>query len=106
MSYIKGGQVTVAGLGTFQYVVQTTGTHYLSAVASEQPPSSLSIVIQQNGSTIASSASPAAAQKLVSVVINQPCTAGDVISFIISSSAPIDNALGAIKTTLMTRLGM
>lgn len=103
--YMKPGQISVTGLGTFTYIVQSTQMHFLSAVSQEQPPSSLSIVINQNGSPVASSSTPSAAQMVVGAQTHILCTAGDVITFVLSSSAPIDEQIGAISTTLITREG-
>ncbi len=97
--------VTVVGLGTFTYTVDVAGLRFISAVASEVPPSGLSIVINNNGSPIASSATPTDAQQIVSAQILTSCALNDVITVVISSSSAIDQQLNTVKTEINTRAG-
>jgi len=104
---LKSSESNVAiGLGTFTYTVQTAGLHGAVAVSSVLPPSGLSIVIQQNGTTVASSLSPSASSQIVSAYIYPiNCAVGDVISFILSSSNSNDTMLNTAKTIIRVQAG-
>lgn len=91
----------VSQLDTYTYVVPASGLYDVSAQMHELPPSALSVVIQLNGSTKASSAAPAASQAVLDLQVRSlKCAASDTISFIISSSQASDNALNAVKGIL------
>lgn len=95
----------IVGLGTYTHVTASTSMYFVSAVASENPPSSLSIVIQLNGVTKATSLTPAAAQQIVSAQVTLNCAQGDTISVILSSSADIDKQLNTVKTFVVIKQG-
>lgn len=99
--------VVVPGLGTYTHTIPSgqAGLHYFSAVSSENPPSGLSIVINQNGSPVYSSSSPAAAQKIVSAMGIINCAASDVITVVISSSSVIDEQANTVSTIINLRQG-
>jgi len=97
--------ISIVGLGTWTHNVTTPGMRYISAVASEVPPSGLSIVINLNGSPIATSVTPSAAQQVVSAQILTQCALNDVLTVVLSSSSPIDNQLNTVKTLINTRAG-
>ncbi len=97
--------VAVVGLGTWTHNVVTPGLRTISAVASEVPPSGLSIVINVNGSPIATSVAPSAGQNHISLEVKTICAANDVITVVMSSSSVIDNQLNTVKTIIQTRAG-
>lgn len=107
MPYIlKDQQSNIAvGLGTYTYTVGAAGPFAVSAKCTENPPSSISIVINQNGSPKATSVAPSSAQNHIEVRTNLNCAASDTITIVISSSAPIDNQLNTIKTLMVVRQG-
>jgi hypothetical protein len=93
----------VCGLGTFTHTISATsaGTFYCSAQATDVPPSGLSIVINQNGSPVATSPSPLNSDaQTVGVDTHMTCAASDVITVVISSSTPNDALLNTVKTMI------
>ncbi len=89
------------GLGTFNYTVPVAGLYKFHCQSSVLPQSSLSLVMQLNGSTIATSAVPSASQltiNLEATVIN--AAVNDVIAIIISSSAIGDQLPGTVKSII------
>ena len=95
----------ICGLGTWTYTVTQAGPFYVSASSTEVPPSSLSIVINQNGSPKATSTATTASQDRVRISIDLNCAASDVITVVISSAAAIDNQLNTVKTLVNLRAG-
>ncbi len=90
-----------AGLGTYTFTVDVAGLYNMSCQASVLPPSGLSIVINHNGSPIATSLTPSAAEQLVSaMILDYPCVASDVITVVISSSNANDNMLNTAKSII------
>lgn len=98
----------IVGLGSFTHTAGNTGMYTVSAFCNENPPSSVSIVLSQSGSTTASitSTAPAAAQQEIQVQKIFNCVAGDVLTVAISSSAAIDNQLNTVKTIVNVRQGL
>lgn len=97
--------VTV-GLNTFNHTAASTGMYTVQVQCLENPPSSISILIKQNGSTKATSSAPRAAQAPIDIQTVLNCTQGDVISVVISSSADIDNQLNTVKANIIVRPGL
>jgi hypothetical protein len=92
---------TLTGLGTYTYTIQTAGLYNISATSLVIPPSSVSIVIKQNGSTIATSNTPSAVQQAINVgLLDHSCAANDVISFVVNSSATSDSLPNTTKTLM------
>lgn len=106
-----------AGLGTATFTVVTTGL-YTAAFTATIPytpagtsnnsaaaaPSALSVVINQDtgGGPVAklTVASPGATQPIVGGKVVLSCTAGDVITYVLTSANTADNQLNSIKTTI------
>jgi hypothetical protein len=86
-------QNVVSGLGTQTYNIVTTGRHKIKVMSEVQPTSGISIVINQNGTPVATSPAPSAAQGVVTLLANVNCTAGDAITIVTSSSTAMDTAL-------------
>lgn len=91
---------SVSGLGTFQRTIGTAGMHRLSIQTMENPPSGMSIVINQNGSSVASASSPAASQQVINLQIVVNCALNDVITFVLSSSAASDNQPNGVNSLI------
>jgi|SRR5579859_8072730 len=99
---LKDGQsVTVVGLGTFSKSVTLPGIYEASIVISELPPSGLSVLIQQNGSTKFSFSSPAATQQTINLQGMLNCAANDTIAFVLSSSNVNDEQLNTVKSQIL-----
>jgi hypothetical protein len=104
------------GLGTYTYTIPAgsvyTGNGVLVAPSPGiwnfsimstilNPPSSLSIVINQNGTPIATSQAPQSPQQQVTLLATAiSCAANDVISFVLTSSATADSLPEAIKSII------
>ncbi len=90
----------IAQLDTYNYTVTKAQMYTVELDMSEQPASGLTIVIQQNGSTKATSTAPTAAQSHVPLRIVMNCAINDVISVVLSSSNTNDQQLNCIKGIL------
>lgn len=88
------------GLGTFTHTTAHTAIYFVSSQSSVLPPSGLSVVINKNGSPVVTSAAPSAAEQLVSLQTLISCTAGDVITVVLSSSSANDLMLNSVKTLI------
>ena len=89
----------VCGLVTCTFTIPTTGLYSFHDHSDIQPGSSLSVVIKKNGSPIATSSAPSAAQNHVELnAINIQCTANDAITVVFSSSAAIDAGANNVKS--------
>jgi hypothetical protein len=99
---LKDTQVnTMAGLGTFEYIVLLAGVYGFQIASNLQPPSNLSIVINKNGSSIGSTNTPTINTTHIELNANAVCAQNDVITFVLTSSAFIDNdAPPAITSTI------
>lgn len=91
----------ICGLGTYTHTVVVAGMFFVSATCLENPPSGVSIVIQLNGTPIATSTAPAASQEAINIQTLLTCNVNDVISVVISSSSAIDNQLNTVKTLVV-----
>jgi hypothetical protein len=79
------------GLNTFTYTVLVAGIYNFIIQSSLLPPSGLSIVINQNGSPVATSAAPTATQSHVELEApGVNCAVNDVITFVLTSSVALD----------------
>lgn len=94
----NGAQATViASLDTYNYTVKTASMHVCAVSITMRAPSSISVVIKQGSTTIATSTAPAAAQTVINLNATMNCAVNDVISVIISSSAALDNQPNNMK---------
>lgn len=99
--FLKGAQSnTVSGLGTFTYNIVSTGTHKVSVNISECPPSGISVVINNNGSSVATKTAPASSQQIISLLYTGAFTAADVVTIVLSSSSAIDALPLGVKTII------
>lgn len=92
-------------LDTYNHTALTASMYFVSIQLSEQPPSGMSILIQQNASTKASFSSPAAAQGVINLQVVLNCAINDVISVVLSSSNAGDKQLNSIKGILNIHVG-
>ena len=97
---LKDTQANVeAGLNTYTYTVPAAGIYQFSCQSTVVPPSGLSIVINKNGSPVATSATPGATQNFISIAaVNVKCAASDVITFVLTSAQAIDSQLQNVKS--------
>ncbi len=90
----------VAGLGTFTFNVLVAGPYYLRAQCTDVPPSGLSIVLNHNGSPVASSPSLNTDVQSIEVESHIYCNVSDVLTVVISSSSTNDQLLNTVKTII------
>lgn len=94
-----------SGLGTSTLTIGSTGFYNLRFEVTENIPSSLSIVVNQNGSPIYTSAAFPADQSTLQFKLLMNCTATDVITVALSSAAAIDNQLNTVKSIITIGAG-
>lgn len=95
-------------LGTYSFTATVAGDCVAKISMLVNPPSGMSILIQQNGSTKASASSPAANQQAIDLSVTMHLAISDVVSFVLSSSSPQDNGqsgLNLIKGILNVHMG-
>jgi hypothetical protein len=99
----------VNGLNTYQYTVQNAAMHVASIRMDRRSDSAFTIDIQLNGSSANSITVPAmiagAPQSSQSLSATMNCAANDVIAFVLTSSAPIDQQLQGVKAQLNVHIG-
>lgn len=93
-------------LDTYNHTALTTGLYTVSVVMTEIPPSGISIAIQKNGSTQATSVSPSATQNEIQMSLVMNLVPTDLISVVITSGSVADTQLNTIKGILNIRTGM
>lgn len=95
----------MCGLNTAQSTISSTGAGLYSfhIHVDMLPGSGLSVVINRNGSPIATATSPAPQANHVELQAdNIQCAANDVITWVLSSSVAIDGGLNNVKSTIWT----
>jgi len=100
-----GQSKVLSNLDTYNHTVLSSSMYMVSVQASERPVSGLSIVIQQNGVTKATSIAPASTQELVSLQIVLNCAVNDVIAVVLSSSVAEDQKMNRVKALLDIHAG-
>lgn len=98
-------EVVVSQLDTYNFTTNDAGDYTASVMITELPPSSISIVIQHNSSTVITSVAPSSTQGTITLQALIPCSIGDVISVILSSSAASDALPNAFKGFINIRNG-
>jgi hypothetical protein len=95
----------VSNLDTYQYTTQLASLYTVSMQLNEIPPSGVSIVINQNGTPMATSLPPSAVQSHIELSVLLNCAIGDVLTVVVSSSSLSDTGPNAIKALLNIRVG-
>jgi hypothetical protein len=91
----------IVGLGTYTHVTANKALYRVQMQCLENPPSSVILIIKQNGTTMATtSLAPAASQEAVDLQTILNCALNDTISVVIASATSIDNQLNTVKTTV------
>jgi hypothetical protein len=95
------------GLGTLTYTIATASLYNVRAQITEIPPSGLSVVIKQNGSTIFTSPvltpTQVAQQFKYSPIVG---AVNDVITVVLASASAIDSGLNNVKSTITIGQGV
>lgn len=87
----------ISRLDTYNHTAELASMYKVSVVMNEIPPSGLSIIIEQNGSPVASSAVPASGQQIVQLQTVLNCAVSDLISVVISSSLAAETGPNIVK---------
>jgi hypothetical protein len=95
----------ITNLDTYNYTVLSAAMHVASIQLTEIPASGISILIKQNGTTVATAPAPSSTQLAITLKVTMNCAINDVISFVLSSSTPSDQNLNAIKAILNVHVG-
>lgn len=95
----------ISNLDTYNYTVLSAGMHVAGLAISEIPPSGITITIQLNGSTVASTSAPNLAQQIVQLKTTMNCAINDVISIIVASSSASDQGPQRLKGILDIHVG-
>jgi hypothetical protein len=105
-TYLSNGKsTTVTGLGTWTFIATATGPYFLRFEFSENPPSSLIVTINVNGSPIFTSTAPTTQQIASQTKVPMNLAINDTVTAVLTSSAPIDNQLNTVKTTFSVGSG-
>lgn len=105
-------QKTVNGLNSYQYTVVSAGNHTCHMVLTHRDASMITASIVQTGSVNATlltktlpgvpAGSPQSSLILNTMAVAQP---GDTLTFVLSSSASIDEMLNTVKADLKISIG-
>lgn len=91
----------MVGLGTMTFTCPIAGTYRVTCDLTEMPPSSLSVVVNKNGSPVYTAPALSPTQPGLRFVVDVlQAAASDVITVVLSSSAPADNTLNSIKSSI------
>jgi hypothetical protein len=93
-------------LDTYNHTALLASLYTVAIRLWEIPPSGISIVIKQNGSTIVSSVAPAAAQEEINLRTLLQCAVNDTITVVISSATVSDSLPNSFKAILDIQPGL
>jgi len=106
-------QKIVSGLNSYQYTIPTAGLYNCNIKVDHRESSAVTVSVVQAGSvnsTLAtftlvpsSTSGGAAPAAILNVCAN--CAVNDTITFVLTSSAPIDQQLNTIKSKITVRAG-
>lgn len=102
------GSNIISGLGTFSHVTLASIMYTVLVRVTEIPDSSLQVTITQSGSTsvTVNAPLPVSGQNNINLRAQFNCVAGDLISVVLSSAAPIDNQFNNVKSSIYLRQGL
>jgi hypothetical protein len=95
----------ICNLDTYQYTVQSAAMHLVAVTINEIPSSGITVVIERNGSPVASTSVPAAAQSVINLSDTLNCAVNDTISVVVSSSVPSDQVQQSFKGLIRIEVG-
>ncbi len=101
---IESSKVTSA-LDTYRYVTTAAGMLTVAVTLTEIPTSGVTITIQQNSVTKATSTAATTAQSHIDLRTTINCASSDNIDIIISSSSAVEAGPNQIKAILNLRPG-
>lgn len=94
----------LTGLDTLTYTIPTSGVYSVAVQSTEIPPSGISFLVEQNGSTVYTSPTLSPTQSAIQFRIPFYFTAADAIQIAMSGSA-IDSVINNVKTNLIIQQG-
>lgn len=107
-------QKTMVGLNTYQYTVGSTSIHSARIKVDHHQSSNLTVSIVQAGSVNATLATATVnpsgttttdGQSSVVLTALANCQSGDTISFVLTSSATVDNQLNTVRSSMIVTQG-
>lgn len=98
----------LCGLGTMTYTIPTggAGLYNVSVQCQETPPSSLTIVVNKNGSPVFTAPVESVTQSAFQFKTTFLVADADVITVVLASGAAVDNLLNSIKTSIAIANGV
>lgn len=93
------------GLGTLTYVIPTTGIYTVRVQSTEIPPSGISILVKDNGSTIFTAPILGQTQSAIQFQYEKLLTATHTLTVVLASSADSDQLINSVKTSVSIGLG-
>lgn len=90
----------IVGLGTYTYTVPTTGIYTVRLQSTEIPPSGISILVKDNGSTVFTAPTLGETQSSIQFSFTKLYTAGHAVTVVLASSSANDNLLNSVKTSV------
>ena len=96
------------GLNTDTFKVLVAGVYSINVNTNVNIPSGLTITISQTGSASNSYSSPVASAQTNHIEMNAKfnCAIGDILSVVVSSSAPADEPPSLLKSTIILKAGI
>lgn len=92
-------QVSV-GLVTYTYTIPSAEIYTVRLQSTEIPPSGISILVKQNGSTVYTAPTLSPTQSAIQFNYSQLYAANDVVTVALSSSSANDLLLNSVKTSV------
>lgn len=94
------------GLDDFTHTIASDGDYKVRVQLTENPPSGLSVVVNNNGSPIFTAPVITPTQIAQQFETGFNAVATDVITVVLASSEAIDNQLNTVKTTVSIDKGL
>lgn len=88
------------GLDTMTYTVPTTGNYNVKFEVTEVPPSGLSVLVKDNGSTIFTAPTIGQSQSAQQFKFSFQATATHIITVVLASAAASDQPINNVKSII------
>jgi hypothetical protein len=101
-------QYQINALDAYNYTIQTAGVHIVKVRISDvTTPAGITVVIKQNGTTLATASAPAAQSgKPITLNVLANCAVNDVMSVVVTSTTASDSAPNQIRGTINIHVGV
>lgn len=94
------------GLGTMTFTIPADGLYNVTYQTAETPPSSLAVVVKNNGATKFTAPALGSTQSAMQFKFGFTASAADVITVVMSSAAAVDNLLNSVKSIISIGQGL